>query len=65
VIPGVIESDVCFLPMVTPETVLFFKIVKLMLQGIMPFPGGYMQQPNIIISVFDILGGKLKGDNNG
>lgn len=58
-----IESRTCLLPMITEETILFFRVFRLMRKGVMPFKGSYFEQPNIITSAFELLESKLGAEN--
>lgn len=54
-IEGVIESDVCLLPMITPTSRTFLRIYRHYREGFLPEPGGLLNQRNRVIEAIEIL----------
>ena len=57
VIPGVIESRTCLLPMVTSFSKEMLRIYPHWDRGVMPFPGSLYEQPNIVLQAMEIIAG--------
>ena len=55
VIPGVIESRTCLLPMVTEESVELLRLYPHFERGVMPFAGGLLDQPNGFVQAMDVI----------
>ena len=61
-IPGnkyvdVIESNVCFLPMVTDRLLFFIRLHKHYRNGVLFTGSGFMDQPNLYLEMMEILDG--------
>jgi hypothetical protein len=50
-----IESRTCFLPMVTEESWLFLRLYQHYKNGILPFPGGLLEQPHVYLKAMELL----------
>lgn len=57
VVPGVIESAWCLLPMVSRFSIAMLKIFPHWERGVMPLPGALLEQPQIVHSAMDIIAG--------
>lgn len=55
VIPGVIESKTCLLPMVSRFSIEMLKLYPHWERGVMPFPGSLYEQPQIILEAMEII----------
>ena len=54
-VPGVIESDVCLLPMITERSLLFIKLHRHYQNRILFDGSGLMEQPNVYLEVMEQL----------
>ena len=57
VIPGVIESKTCLLPMVDSFSIEMLKLYPHWERGVMPFPGSFYEQPQAVRDAMDIIAG--------
>jgi energy-converting hydrogenase Eha subunit F len=51
----VIESRTCLLPMITPASRMLLRLHKHYGRGVLPYPGGLLQQPNYYAEAMEIL----------
>lgn len=56
-VPGVIESNVCLLPMVTERALFFIRLHKHYQNGVLFSGSGFMDQPNVYLEMMEILDG--------
>jgi hypothetical protein len=54
-IPGVIESNVCLLPMITEKSLFLIRLHRHYKNGILFDNGGIMKQPNVYLEAMDLL----------
>lgn len=68
IIPGLIESKICLLPMVTAFSWEMLRLYPFWDKGVMPFPGSFYQQPQIIVEAMRVIDNarvKLKREADG
>ena len=51
-----IDSYVCLCKVYDPNVMYYLQMYNMFKQGVMPFEGGYLDQPAIIISILDEVG---------
>lgn len=56
-IEGVLESDVCPKPMITPTSHAMLRLYRHYQNRILPFGGGLLEQPHYFIRAMDIIEG--------
>lgn len=54
-IEGVIESDTCLLPMITPASRLLLSLHEHYRHGRLPLGGGVLEQPNAFLEAMELL----------
>jgi len=54
-IDGVIESDVCLLPMVDPGATYLISLYQHYKRGHLPYSGGVLDQPDIVMQALDLI----------
>ena len=54
-IKGVIESEICFLPMITEQSNFMLRLYIHYRNKILPFEGGLLNQPNKYLSAMEII----------
>lgn len=59
-IPNVIESKVCLKPMVTQESMFYFKLHKHYLKGNLWAAGGVSDQPAVYLQIMELFDSLLK-----
>ena len=60
-IPGVLESNTCLLPMITPDSHRFLRLHKHYGRGLLPHAGGICDQPNRYIEAMECLEAAFAG----
>lgn len=68
VIPGVIESRTCLLPMVGEREAEMLRLFQHYRQQLLPLAGGLLDQPNNYIEAMEIIGAAIasaKQETNG
>lgn len=53
----VINSNVCFLPMITDRSLFFIRLHKHYRNGVLFTGSGFMDQPNVYLEMMEILDG--------
>jgi hypothetical protein len=56
VVPNVIESKTCLLPMITPLTHQILRYREHYKKGFLPWGGGMLNQPNKFLKALEVLG---------
>ena len=57
VVPGVIESDICLLPMITDKSRQLLRLYKHYKNQFLPVTGGILDQPNAFLQYMEIIDG--------
>lgn len=52
---GVFQSRTCLLPMITPESYFLLRLHSHYKQGLLPYAGGLLEQPNFYLEAMEIL----------
>jgi hypothetical protein len=55
VIRGVLESKTCLLPMVTPQSKLLLRLHEHYENGVLPYAGGILDQPNYFTEMMETI----------
>jgi hypothetical protein len=55
VIPGVIESKTCLLPMITPQSMALIALYRHYQNRCLPYAGGLLDQPNAYTEAMQLL----------
>lgn len=50
-----IESNTCFLPMVTPQSRFLLRMYQHYRNRLLPYPGGLLSQPNYYLEAMEII----------
>jgi len=62
-IEGVVKSKTCLLPMITPASNTYIRLYRHYKNGILPFEGGLLDQPNPFIEAMEAI--DLRIEENG
>lgn len=60
-IPGVISSRTCLLPMITPESYAWLRLHTHYKEGYLPRAGGILDQPNKFMEAMEVLNRAYNG----
>lgn len=64
-IPGVIESATCLLPMITPQSRFLIRMHRHYRNGWLPYEGGLLEQPNYYLEAMELIDSLMKEPNDG
>lgn len=64
-IEGVIESRVCFLPMITEQSRFLLRLHSHYQNHWLPYDGGLLSQPNYFLEAMEIINSKLEAQPRG
>lgn len=58
-VPGLIDSRVCLLPMITDDTKYYFKLYRHYKNGLLIVNGALVDQPNKYLEIMELLDSSL------